>query len=215
MDDLNDWRRTIYTDEASLKLDGSLKIHVTRQDGEAYDKDCMIPRLFATRGSVMIWAAIWHGGRSKLYRFDTSESEGARGGVTAKLYRDQITKGELKQIWGQVNTSWRAYGGARILEDNAPIHTALLNRVAGHKQRFKYLHHPPNSPDLNPIENCWAMLKQRWAQCHRRPRSIDGMMEKLEELWQGIPQANINRTVDSMPKRLLEVRKTKGWATKY
>lgn len=215
LDDLNDWRRTIYTDEAALRLDGSLKVHVTRKDGEAYNQDCMLPRLFAARTMCMIWAAIWHGGRSQLFQFNTSESEGARGGVTAVLYRDQITRGELKRAWGRVNTSWRAYGGARILEDNAPIHTSVTSRSAGLAQRFKYLQHPPSSPDLNPIENCWAMLKRKWARCHRRPSTVNGMMERLEELWQEIPQSAIDRTIDSMPKRLLEVRKSRGWATKY
>ena len=41
----------------------------------------------------MLWGAVWHGGRSELVLFDTSQSTGKRGGVTAAIYRNQITRG--------------------------------------------------------------------------------------------------------------------------
>jgi transposase len=142
-DTLNDWKRTIFTDEAAMKLGGTFKTYVTRRKGEAYKEENMVPRLHGATGMVMVWGAIWHGGRSKLVRFDQRDSEGKRGGVTAAIYRDQITKGELKVCWNRVNGSWRAYGGARIVEDGAKIHTLPTNRSVGLKQRFIYLQHPP------------------------------------------------------------------------
>lgn len=214
-DTLQDWRRTIYCDEAALRMDGTIKQWVTRREGEQFLKECMVPRLQSSKQSIIIWAAVWKGGRSNLIRFDVSESEGRRKGVTAKIYRDQITLGELKRCWNRVNTNWRPYGGARILEDGAPVHTAPINRLAGLRQRFKYLDHPPSSPDLNPIENIWAYLKQLWANTTPRPTSLDGRFEKLQELWRQIPQSVIDKCVDSMEQRMKEVRKRNGWPIKY
>lgn len=214
-DTMNDWRRTIFTDEAAVRMDGTIKRWVTRRQEEAYMKECMVPRLLGNQATMMVWGAIWKGGRSQLYRFDTSGSERKRKGVTAKLYARQITQGELKRCWNQVNSSWRAYGGARIIEDNAPIHTAAGNRSIGLKQQFKYLNHPPNSPDLNPIKNTWAYLKRLWANTPRRPTDQDGMFERLQELWMRIPQAVIDRTVESMGERLRQIRQRRGWTIKY
>ena len=101
---------------------------------------------------IMLFAGIWHGGRTELVSFNTSESTGKRKGVTAAIYCDQITKGPLKTAWNRLNNRWRGYGGARILEDNVGIHKSPINRLQGLRQGFKYMDHPPYLPDLNPIE---------------------------------------------------------------
>ncbi|KAK4688046.1 hypothetical protein P7C73_g2067, partial [Tremellales sp. Uapishka_1] len=214
-DDENDWRRTIFTDEAAIRLNGTVKTWVTREQGQAYMAECLVPKLHSAKAACMVWGAIWHGGRSQLHRFDCSGSSGKKKGVTAIIYRDQITKGILKRAWRRVNNRWRAYGGARIVEDGARIHTSAQNRLTGLRQNFVYLTHPPSSPDLNPIENCWAYLKRKLAHLPRRPTTVDDMFVKAQEAWAAIPQEVIDRTVDSMPRRLAEVRKGRGFTTKY
>ena len=166
-DTLDDWRRTIYVDEASVKLNGTIDVWVTREDGEAFMAECLAPKLLGGSESIMVWGAIWYNGRSDLVVFDKEGSEGKRGGVTAKMYREQIMQGELKRNWREVNGSWRGYGGARIVEDNARIHTAKENMEMRRKEKLVYVEHPPYSPDLNPIENCWSYLKGMLARRHR------------------------------------------------
>lgn len=209
-DDLSTWRRTIFVDEAAIRVDGRFKTYVSRAKGQGMLADCLMPRLQSMKGSCMVWAAIWHDGRSDLVRFDQSESEGQKGGVTAKIYRDQITKGALKKVWSQVGRYWRGYGQPQIVEDGSRVHTSALNRAAGKQQHFKYLQHPPYSPDLNPIENCWAMLKRQLAQVSPRPTTTDKLFEAAAAIWSNIPQANINATVDSMPWRVTQVWRTQG-----
>ena len=126
-----DWERTIFCDEASLNTKSSVRRHVTRLDGEAYLKDCMVPKLGWGPGSVMIWGAVWEGGRSQLVRFDCTGSQGRKGGVTTEIYCEQVTKTKLKRCWNRVNSRWRGYGGARIVEDNVRLHTSAKNRDVG------------------------------------------------------------------------------------
>nr|CCA24074.1 AlNc14C221G9100 [Albugo laibachii Nc14] len=44
--------------------------------------------------------------------------------------------------------------------------------------------HPPQSPDLNPIENLWTVMK---AELHKNPASsIHDLKVKLKEIWYSI-----------------------------
>lgn len=189
---------------------GSVRRWVTRREGEEYLLDCLAPIFRSDRQSFMVWGAVWHGGRSELVRFDQSESQGRRKGVTAAIYRDQITRGPLKRCWDRLGAWWRGYGRPRIVEDNARIHTAASNRNIGLSQRFVYLSHPPSSPDLNPIEHCWALVKRELASLPRCPTNLEDLFQAARTIWDNIPQQHIDNMVDSMPRRLGDVKKARG-----
>ena len=205
------WRRTIFCDESILRTNGVVKTWVSRKPHEKWIPECLAPRLFSTRKTVLVWAAIWHGGRSELKRFERTEFSGARGGVTAMDYRNQITLGPLDEAWKDLRTLWRGYGVPRILEDNCKVHTAAVNRDAGKKRRFNYLDHPPYSPDLNPIENAWSILKRELAKLHTRPTTPDGLFEEAQHIWMGINQDVLNKMVDTMPGRMQMVIEHEGY----
>lgn len=214
-DHIWDWRRTIFCDELAIRQNDRPKAMVTRKDGEAGLLECTVPKLLGGKVSIMVWGAIYYGGRSRLWRFDCSESEGKRQGVTGKMYMEQITNGQLRECWKSMKRRFRGYGGPRIVEDNAPIHSSKVNRLQAVKQGFTYLAHPPSSPDLNPIENVWSYFKMKVANRHPRPTTADALFAMAQEEWDAIPQYVIDHAVDSMNRRLKEVRKRHGHATKY
>ena len=214
-DDLDQWRRTLCCDEAAIRLNLTARPFVTRYAGEELLEECLAPRLLSSRDSIMIWGAIWHGGRSELVLFDTSQSSGKRGGVTAAIYCNQITSGPLRNANHRVRDVWRGYGRPEVLEDNAPVHTSVLNRSKGQELNLSFINHPPSSPDLNPIENVWSMLKRALGRLPRRPNTLQELFIAAKASWNDIPQEDIDNCIDSMPRRLRAVIQASGGHTKY
>jgi hypothetical protein len=81
---------------------------------------------------------------------------------------------------------------------------------------------PPHSPDLNPIEQIWAWIKNYLAQKVYRPlpaqkNKLDTQRfkDKIQEAWAAVPEGVIRRLLLSMGDRLRAVIKARGWYTKY
>ena len=83
---------------------------------------------------------------------------------------------------------------------------------------------PPNSPDLNPIEHVWKLLKEclhrRFPNIHKTPGGPAAVKLKLaaalRECWEkDIKGDFLEKLWESMPRVLAAVRAAKGWYTKY
>ena len=60
---------------------------------------------------------------------------------------------------------------------------------------------PAQSPNLNPIENLWRIIKCNLA---KGPvaRSVVELERQVQEEWRGIPLETVQALVDSMPQRI-------------
>lgn len=74
------------------------------------------------------------------------------------------------------------------------------------------LTHPSQSPDLNPQEAMWNILKQRVR--HYTWTSQKQLMDIMRQEWWAIPQWEIQRRFDEMPDRCKRVAKNGGKAIK-
>ena len=71
---------------------------------------------------------------------------------------------------------------------------------------------PGNSPDLNPIEKVWDIMKK---QTNKTPNKKAKFWENITSLWYSINRKEIMALYDSMPKRVEAVYKAKGGPTQY
>jgi transposase len=51
------------------------------------------------------------------------------------------------------------YGCTHFLQDGTPCHASKCIKVFLAQQSFQVIYCPGNSPDLNPIQNCWNHMK--------------------------------------------------------
>ena len=88
-------------------------------------------------------------------------------------------------------------------QENASCHTSKLSKQFFAEQNVQILDWPANSPDLNPIENIWGILKERVRK--RTPKTKEELQRIALEEWAAIPQNVIRKTIKSFPKRCDQV----------
>ena len=86
--------------------------------------------------------------------------------------------------------------------------TALLKKL-----RVKVMDWPSMSPDLNPIEHLWGILKKKVEE--RKVSNIQQLRDVVMEEWKRIPVATCEALVNSRPKSIKAVLESNGGHTKY
>ena len=86
-----------------------------------------------------------------------------------------------------------------LQQDNDPKHTSHVAKQFIAENSINTIDWPSNSPDLNPIENIWTIIKNNVEK--RMPQNINELTKFLAEEWNAIPQSTINNLVMSMKTR--------------
>ncbi|EUC54790.1 transposable element tc3 transposase, putative [Rhizoctonia solani AG-3 Rhs1AP] len=99
--------------------------------------------------------------------------------------------------------------------DGAPAHSGKLPQAAREEAGIQRLTHPPSSPDLNPIEPIWNLLKNRIYDVPRSRDTIEGLWEVAQQVWAEITIEEINKHTRRMNDRVLAVKEAEGWHTPF
>ena len=199
------FQTVLFTDECRATLDGS--------DGWRRGWYCKEgPRPHRIRhqqggGGVMLWAAI---GNELVGPFRVAD--GVK--MTAKLYIDFIK--EHLVPWHKKNLSFQKK--MVFVHDNAPFHAARLTTKylqSVFARHGKIMQWPACSPDLNPIENLWSILKRKLYPNGRQYTSKDDLCNAVLTAAKDISSDYIESLTSSMDHRLFSLIHRNGNYLQY
>ncbi len=110
----------------------------------------------------------------------------------------------------------KLYGDADFIfqPDLAPAHTAKGTKSWFNDHGVTVHDWPANSPDLNPIENLWSIVKRKMRDT--RPNNADDLKAAIKKAtWASITPEQCHRLIASMPLRIDAVIHAKEGPTKY
>lgn len=197
------WGRVVWSDEASVYLrrrDGRLRIWMKR--GCRTPAHLVLP-VTQGGGRLLIWGAIWTNGRSELHiQRENMNSERYVNVLERYIYPLSFRLGDPSTDW------W-------LMDDNATCHRSSVTNSYKSQAAIRTLSWPARSPDLNPIENMWSLLKRRVRRLLLPGDDLLRLEHLLRQEWSSISQATVNRLIESMPSRVHDVIQLSGDSTRY
>ena len=87
-----------------------------------------------------------------------------------------------------------------LLFDNDPKHRSLKALEFCKEDNIKIIDWPSNSPDLNPIKNIWAKIKNTL--CRQEFENINKLRKRVEKEWGSQTKKNLQIYLNSMNNRI-------------
>lgn len=194
------WRNVLFTDESKFNMkgaDGNLRVR--RPPKSRYDYRYCLRTVKYGGGGVMVWGCFSYAGVGPIHRIE--------GIMNALMYKDILNDVMLPYAEEEMPLRWV------FQQDNDPKHTAKTVKSWFLEKQLNVMVWPPQSPDLNPIENLWQIV-DRWID-RSNIRSKDELFRRIQSAWNGVPQDTITKLINSMPSRCAAVIQNNGYPTKY
>lgn len=192
----DDFENVIFSDEASIQLETHRK-RCYRKKGE---KPQNKPRP-KHPPKVHVWAGISTRGATNICIFT--------GIMDAEFYVRILNTCLLPFIRDRFDSS-----DHRFMQDNDPKHVSRCAKTFFEENNVNWWRTPPESPDLNPIENLWHELKEN-LRAKVKPRNLAELKAGIKEFWSTVSPQKCSRYIQHLHKVIPRVIELEGDATGY
>ena len=198
---LREWKRVIFSDETWMELFSHQgKQYVRRRQGEEFQPECMV-KTIKHPAKVMCWGGITPDGTTSLIWID--------GNCNAAKYIETLGKAKIANFVRK-----HPHPRPLLMEDGAPCHRARMMQNWHAERGIKILEGwPGNSPDLNPIENVWGLMKKEISR--ENPTNLDEIKKICLRVWKRLTPEYLTSLFASMPRRMQLCIEANGGSTKY
>ena len=145
-----------------------------------------------------VWAGISLKGATQVCIFD--------GIMDADLYIE-ILKSSLLPFIQDLQSH-------RFMQDNDPKHTSHKAAEFMAENGINWWKTPPESPDINPIENLWHELKE-FIRREIKPRTKDELIDGIKDFWKTVTPAKCTKYIRHLRKVIPKIIENGGEATGY
>lgn len=122
------------------------------------------------------------------------------------LYKKGLLK-SAEKLFGRNNRDWL------LQEDNDPKHRSRLCQQWKEENRIATMDWPSQSPDANPIENVWSLMKLKLR--GKRITTIQHLSRRLKTIWRNLSNEYAEQLALSCTRRCEAIIENAGDWTKY
>jgi len=177
------WKMILFSDETYINKmsNGQFRWH---NKNDINDVDFVVKHPL----KINIWGCIKFNGPNRIHIFE--------GIMDAEKYMEILNSNIVKN------------NDIIYQDDNDPRHRSYLIKEWKKECNITEYNWPSNSPDLNPMENIWNMLKIKVNKVENK--TINDLIKCTEDKWNEIDKEVINNIIEGMPKRILKVIENNG-----
>lgn len=196
------WSQVTFSDESIISTRAN-KTHVRRRAKERLLPSCITPTVKHPE-SVMIWGCFSFYGPGRLYVVPKGTT------VNSVRYLEILNTRMMPSASAMYPT-----GDFIFQDDGAPCHRSKVVKAWFQQHSVTPMHEwPGQSPDINPIENLWNIMKNHVNKS--KPTGRVTLVEAIIRAWHHtVTLETLQTLVESMTRRIACVIAAKGCATKY
>ena len=176
----------IFTDESSFQN--------FRNTIKLWGKKRYLKMKSKTRKQIMVWGGISLRGTTPLKH--------VFGSINSDKYIEILNECLIPTCETLYPDGWF------LIQDNAPCHKSAKTMEWLREQGIQLIDWPPGSPDLNPIEEIWQVMKRRLEE--EMGLNSEMTVRKIMEIWENIMHETLKTFIESMKHRIEQCIKLRG-----
>jgi len=186
-----DFSKVLFTDESTFYMERKITKAWQTSDKRFINRTVKHP------AKVLALGCFSKNGFGKLFLF----TQNLNADYMCYIYGTALLK-SVKMLFGAKNDDWY------LQEDNDPKHRSKNCTDWKSDHHIKVISWPSQSPDLNPIENVWGLMKMKLQR--KKFRNVKHFRREIMKCWKELPNDYAKKLFESMDSRIDRLLSNEG-----